>query len=109
MSSSRSTSPEDFEEYKVEVFKPLNDSPKSPEDDPGEWVYADDSGEEDNLRQLAEDILRYDDALASILAGTVSGEVPTGELLRRVCAWQAANGGGHKRSGVAVPPQPWLA
>ena len=42
---------------------------------------------------------------------TVSGDSSTGELIRRISAWQAANGGGYKRarSRVSVPAKPWLS
>ena len=56
---------------------------------------------------MAEEIIRYDDVLTSILSDTISGDVPMGEILRKVCAWQAANGGGYKRASGKKHVEPW--
>ena len=105
MPDSRNNSPD--EEYKVEAFKILSDQNLAPEDDPAEWIYPD--AKDDELRQLAEDIFAHDKVLARILADTASGEKSTGDMLRMICAWMAAMGGGHKRAKGAAPPEPWLA
>tara|TARA_B100000963_G_C22457436_1_gene594080 strand:+ start:259 stop:588 length:330 start_codon:yes stop_codon:yes gene_type:complete len=75
--------------------------------DPKDWAYEEDSVEDDQLRKLAEEIIRYDDVLTSILSDTISGDVPMGEILRKVCAWQAANGGGYKRASGEKHVEPW--
>ena len=43
--------------------------------DPKDWAYGEDSTEDDQIRQLAEEIIRYDDVLTSILSDTISGDV----------------------------------
>lgn len=75
--------------------------------DPKDWAYSEDSTEDDQIRQLAEEIIRYDDVLTSILSDTISGDVSMGEILRKVCAWQAANGGGYKRASGKKHVEPW--
>ena len=83
--------------------------PSNPGDytDPKDWAYGEDSTEDDQIRQLAEEIIRYDDVLTSILSDTISGDVSMGEILRKVCAWQAANGGGYKRASGKKHVEPW--
>ena len=105
MPSYRSNTPENSGDYESIP----EDNKKNQEDynDPADWVYSEDSAEDDQIRQLAEEIIRYDDVLTSILSDTISGDVPTGEILRKVCAWQAANGGGYKRASGNKHVAPW--
>lgn len=79
-----------------------------PGDDPAEWVYPNDSGDEFALRLLAGEVLEHDTALASLLIESAKGDLATGELVRRLNAWQASMGGCHKRSPLAPSPKPWL-
>ena len=51
--------------------------------DPKDWAYGEDSTEDDQIRQLAEEIIRYDDVLTSILSDTISGDVSMGEILEK--------------------------
>ena len=111
MPNPRSNSSENNGKNKFDTSSELNENMSNADDDPSGWLYAQESAQEDSLRELAEDIIRYDSDLASILTDTVSGDASTGELLRRICAWQAANGGGYKRSRSrgSVPAKPWLS
>ena len=111
MPNPRSNNPENIDKNKFDMSPELNGDKPDANDDPSDWIYAQESAEEDSLRELAEDIIRYDSDLASILADTVSGDSSTGELIRRISAWQAANGGGYKRSRSrgSVPAKPWLS
>jgi len=90
-------------ETTVEVVK------VSAEDNPAEWVYPDDSGDEFALRMLAAELVEHDGALASLLVESAKGDLPTGELVRRLNAWQGTMGGNHQRSTLAEAPKPWLA
>lgn len=111
MPNPRSNNPENIDKNKFDMSQESNGDKPDVTDDPSDWIYAQESAEEDSLRELAEDIIRYDSDLASILADTVSGDSSTGELIRRISAWQAANGGGYKRarSRGSVPAKPWLS
>ncbi|NCG25960.1 MAG: hypothetical protein GWP42_00250 [Verrucomicrobiales bacterium] len=111
MPNPRSNSPENIDKNEFDMPSELNEDKSDAYDDPSDWIYAQESAQEDSLRELAEDIIRYDSDLASILADTVSGDSTTGELIRRISAWQAANGGGYKRarSRGSVPAKPWLS
>ncbi len=108
MPNSRSTRPDDAQ-YAVEAFKILSDNTLQPEDDPAEWVYPDGAGEEDQLRELAEQIVAHDEALSNILGDAAIGDTPVSELLRRVCAWQAMLGSKMQQAPASRPPKPWLA
>ena len=111
MPKPRSNSPENIDKNEFNTSSELSAYKPDSNDDPSDWMYAQESSEEDSLRELAEDIIRYDSDLASILVDTVSGDSSTGELIRRISAWQAANGGGYKRarSRGSVPAKPWLS
>ncbi|MEC9035567.1 MAG: hypothetical protein VX588_01995 [Verrucomicrobiota bacterium] len=111
MPNPRSNNPENIDKNQFDMSQESNGDKPDATDDPSDWIYAQESAEEDSLRELAEDIIRYDSDLASILADTVSGDSSTGELIRRISAWQAANGGGYKRarSRGSVPAKPWLS
>ena len=111
MPNPRSNSPENIDKNEFDLSSELNGGKPEAQDDPSDWIYAKESAEEDSLRELAEDIIRYDSDLASILVDTASGDSSTGELIRRISAWQAANGGGYKRSRSrgSVPAKPWLS
>jgi len=108
MPHTRSTRPND-PQYTVESFEILDQPALPPEDDPGEWVYPNELSEEDSLRELAEQIVQHDEALANILGDATIGETPVSEILRQICAWQATTGSQFKQSASTPPPKPWLA
>jgi hypothetical protein len=103
MPNPRSNSPENIDKNEFDMSSELNGDKPDAHDDPSDWIYAQESAQED--------IIRYDSDLASILVDTASGDSSTGELIRRISAWQAANGGGYKRSRSrgSVPAKPWLS
>ena len=105
-----SPDPDPDAKYSVEGFKILSGDGLAPEDDPAEWIYPEEPADEARLRKIAEEIATHDDALAGILSDAAIGDIPTSEILRRVCAWQAMLGGSAKHgSNTPRPPQPWLA
>ena len=101
----RRTNPND---KKIVPFQTNAGEGAKPEDDPSEWVYPDDSGDDFALRLLAGEIVDQDPALASLLLESAKGDLPTGELVRRLNAWQAMMGGGQRRSPRAAGAKPWL-
>lgn len=106
MPDQRSTKPDpDDAKYSVEAFKILSDGNLKPEDDPAEWIFP----EEDPLRELAEDIIRYDGGLTEILTDIAVGDTPKSEMLRKVCAWNSMMGGRAKHGdAIPAPKEPWL-
>ncbi len=95
----------DDAKYSVEAFRILSDSKLKPEDDPAEWIYPDD----DPLRELAEDIIRYDSGLTEILTDIAVGDTAKSEMLRKVCAWNSMMGGRAAHGDATkAPREPWL-
>jgi hypothetical protein len=74
-----------------------------PEDEPGDWVFPQDSSDDFMLRALANAIVEQDPALTELLVGTATGDVPTGELVRQLDAWQAS-----MRPPRVPGTKPWL-
>lgn len=100
--------PENVEPQNIVPFPPCG-AEAEPEDNPGEWIYPDETAEDAALRQLVDEIATHDDGLFNLLADIASGASPKGELVSQLDAWQKSMGGGKAGAPAQPPaPQPWL-
>lgn len=101
--------PDPLREQRTNIipFTPTTSEPKvAPEDDPEQWIYPQDNADDFAIGQLVGEILEHDPALAGLLIEASVGELPKGEMVRRLNDWQSSFGAGTSQFKSEHPPQP---